>query len=135
MKKRNILLLIALLAALYAANAQKLTESQLFVRAELHDGIYAPQELFCEELTVGYHITGRKVIIISKQLELDLKVKKKRLGKYDSWKAVDKDKQYYYITPFQSEDVFGLYIQPTDKRLTLTYDRPVVIVATGNLCK
>lgn len=134
MKKRNILSLI-LICLTFAANAQKLTEATLYIKSELHSDVYEPQQVFCDQTDVGYHITGRKLIIISKPIELDLKVKKKRLGKYDSWKAVDKDGQYYYITPFEINNNFGLYIQPTDRNLYKMYDRPVVIVSTGNLCK
>lgn len=133
-KQKRILLATILILFALATSAQQMTKVNLYVKVELHNEVYDPEIVSCGTSEVAFHISKRKVIILSQKVTLDLKVKKKRLGQYDSWKAVDKDKQYYYITPFQEDEIFGLYIQPISKNFDKMYDRPVVIVSNGNIC-
>jgi hypothetical protein len=129
------LVTILLLTTLLPLKAQQMTKANLYVKVELHNEVYEPEIVSCGTSEVAFHISKRKVIIIAKQVTLDLKVKKKRIGDYKSWKAIDKDKQYYYITPFQEDQIFGLYIQPISKNFDKMYDRPVVIVSNGSICR
>ena len=115
-------------------------ESGLYVRINLVntvDGVYNSTEVYCGEELVTHFINHRHFIAHTSKFELDLDVKDRKVGEYNSWIAKDRDKEnYYFITPFKvGTDAYGVIIQPCMKNLSLRYDEPVITIANVKICQ
>lgn len=116
-------------------------ETGLFVKTAMTDkegNVYNEQIIFCGVELVTHFINKRHFIAHTSKFELDLDVKKRKIGNYNSWLAVDKDGRRYFITPFtdgQKVPGYGVFIQPIDKNYSPVYDLPVITIANFNLCQ
>jgi hypothetical protein len=116
-------------------------ETGLYIKTVLPDstnGFYSETEIFCGEDLVTHFINKRHFIVHTSKFELDLDVKKRKIGNYHSWLAVDKDGRRYFITPFtdgQKVPGYGVFIQPIDQNYSPVYDLPVITIANFKICQ
>lgn len=114
-------------------------ETGLYIRTILADtsaGFRTETEIFCGEDLVTHFINKRHFIAHTSKFILDLEVKKRKVGKYNSWVAVDEQGGYYFITPFIVDGAgYGVFIQPVNKDLGRRYDLPIITIANFNLCQ
>jgi hypothetical protein len=117
-------------------------EVGMTVRVALYDSpdITTEREIFCGEDLVTHFINKRHFIAHSSYFVLDLEVIDRKIGKYNSWLAVDENKNYFFITPFGVDNGrggkgYGVFVQPVDKKLNKLYDRPVITMCSVNICQ
>ena len=114
-------------------------ETGLYIKTILADtsaGFHTETEIFCGEDLVTHFINKRHFIAHTSKFILDLEVKKRKVGKYNSWVAVDEQGGYYFITPFMVDGAgYGVFIQPVNKDLGRRYDLPIITIANFNLCQ
>lgn len=141
-----VVILLSLLLTVFASaqsdrkinrNSQ---ETGLYIRATFGDKIdevYNEKQLYCEEALVTHFINNRHFIAHTSKFQLDIDVKDRKVGKYNSWVGKDRDNDnYYFITPFTTGGVgYGVIIQPVTKKLVFRYDEPVITIANVKICQ
>ena len=104
--------------------------------ADTVSGFHNETDIFCGEELVTHFINKRHFIVHTSKYFLDLEVKKRKVGKYNSWLAVDDQNRYFFITPFKADELgYGVFIQPVNKELGRLYDLPIITIANFDICQ
>jgi|SRR5690606_26325551 len=106
--------------------SQKLETSHLYISA-------SDKSIFCKEYQVEWTVKSKKIVVISPVLDLNLKIVKKRVGKYKSWLGKDGEK-YYTITFLKFKDGSALLFIPVEKNFRILTEVGYLIGNTPELC-
>lgn len=96
--------------------------------------------MFCEyDEFAKFFISNRRIYTYVHNVKLDLRVKKKRVGPYKSWLAIDDEYNYYLVmrvTGIGENNGQGILFRPVRKDLTYDLNRLVYLISgSSELCK
>lgn len=116
---------------------KELTSTGVFIRTVMFDDTFGREVvLFCDLDAVDFLITKKKIIIHSSQFTLDIDIKKRKVGQYNSWVGLDRiSGKFFFITSFRvNTGGYGMFIQPIHEDLTADFTTPQITIANFNLC-
>lgn len=126
--------LVILLIILLTSCSHKLTvKDKTFISVQL--SITPEQVMSCNEQEANFFISKRQILLNTNNLNLDLKVVDRKIGKYYSWLVKSKTNDYYFVTAGESQGYNMLMLQPVEPDLTRRNDLPIIVLTNAPICK
>lgn len=128
--KTLIIILLASLSTVAQVKPEKLTKVSLSV----HTFMSEEETLYCGTQDGIFFLNKKNIIFKCDKVQLDLKVLRRKIGRYDSWLTYSKG-TYYFVTALNVQNQgFGLMFQPVEFNLMRRYDIPSIVISTVDLC-
>lgn len=108
----------------FSAFAQKLETSYLFIATQDN----------CKQYEVKWQMKSKRVVIVSPVVNLDMKIVKKKVGKYKSWIGKD-GVNYYALTFVKFPDGSALMFVPVTETYWPKSETSYIIGNSPSICK